>query len=299
MQRTCLGNVIYFGFANGPFDKLEKLSADLNQCIEENTGIPPLLAIDQEGWGVNQLKTSYGRESAYLMGRQVGEDLRGVGVNTDLAPVVDVVVRPECPLRYRSFGDDPERVILCAREMIRGLHEKGIHAVLKHFPGLGDTEVDSHVGLPTGTPELRPFIALKEEADAIMVGHLMVPSIDPERCASLSPLIVTGLLREKIGFDKVIMTDSLVMKGALGNVATFEEAVDRLARVAVEAFLAGSDLLILAKLQWVGFQVSREQNIDLIAQVMNRFLKAVESGEISEERLDASIDRLLRMKSRR
>ncbi len=299
LNQTRLGNVIYFGFANGPFtkDQLAKLSEDLKAAISENCGIPPLLAIDQEGRGFNQ----------YPDLLEVGRLLASVGVTTDLAPVVDVVVRPDCPLRYRSFGGDPDLVIEGARQMIRGLHESGIHAVLKHFPGLGDTQVDSHIGLPVlhksleelEALELKPYYALREEADAVMVAHVLCPAIDPSRPASLSPLLVQGLLRETIGFDKVIMTDSLVMKGVLGDVDSFEAAVDRLIKAAVEAFLAGSDLLILAKLEWVNFPVAKEQNEAVIAQVMAGFLKAVEEGEITEERLDASVRRILRMKQPR
>lgn len=317
LRDTRLGNAIYFGFANGPFDKaqLAKLSQDVRQCIIESTGIPPLLAIDQEGKGFNQLKEGFtrfssntmGSDQAYRAGQIIGQELREAGITTDLAPVVDVVVRPGCPLHYRSFGDNPEQVTGCAREMIKGLHESGIHAVLKHFPGLGDTSVDSHRGLPLlhkslaemEALELKPFMALKGEADAIMVAHLLVPSVDPERCASLSPKFVNGILREKIGFDKVVICDSLVMKGVLGEANNFEEAVSRLVDVAVEAFLAGCDLLILAKLEWANFKVTREQNIEMIRRVMEGFAAAVESGAISEERLDRSLHRIYRLKGLR
>jgi beta-N-acetylhexosaminidase len=309
LRETRLGNVIYFDFANGPFSKeqIGKLSQDLREAIVAYCGIPPLLAIDQEGIGFNQLKggfscfTSMGKEQAL----QLGLELHEVGVTTDLAPVVDVVVRPDCPLSYRSFGSDPGQVIACARQIIEGLHERGVHAVLKHFPGLGDTLVDSHLGLPVlhktleemEALELRPYFALSGEADAIMAAHLMVPSVDPNRCASLSKAWVTDVLRARIGFNKVVMTDSLVMKGVLGEVHSFDEAVDRLTQAAIGAFLAGSDLLLLARLEWANFPVTREQNIKLIAKVMAGFRKAVERGTISEERLNESLVRILRMKN--
>lgn len=296
LEKTRLGNIIYFSFANGPFAKepLAKLSADLNQTIVENCGIAPLIAIDQEGKGFNQLN---------FLDQEIGKGLKELGITVDLAPVVDIVVRPDCPLKYRSYGSDPEVVADAALQMIRGLHESGIKAVLKHFPGLGDTVVDSHIGLPVLNKtveelealELKPYFALKEEADAVMIAHVLCSAIDPVRPASLSPACMQ-LLRERVGFEKVIMTDSLVMKGVLGEADTFAEAVSCLTRASIDAFLAGADLLLLAQLEWVNFPVTREQNEAMIAEVMEGFLQAVERGEISEERLEASLRRIWKMK---
>lgn len=321
LEKTHLGNVIYFGFANGPMDKeqMTHLSHDIKETVKKITSISPLLAIDQEGGGFNQLKEGFTTspltnweigqkndpEEVFKMGSVIGGELSCTGITTCLAPVVDIVLRSECPICYRSFGSDPDRVTEFGRQMIAGLHKSGVHAVLKHFPGLGDTATDSHLDLPVldktleeiESFELQPYFALKDEVDAVMVGHLFMPKVDPNKPTSLSAKFMGEILRDQIGFKGVVMTDSLVMNGVLGKVATFEEAVKRVSEVAIEAFLAGADLLILAKLQWVDFKPTQEQNEELVVRVIENFTEAVKEGKISKERVEQSVSRILKMKT--
>jgi beta-N-acetylhexosaminidase len=220
---------------------------------------PPLFAIDQEGGRVSRLERWIGAtptaldlsggsaETVRRFARDTGSALKALGFNLDFAPVVDLCP-PDAPngIGDRSFGTDPEQVTRLAGEFLRGLHDGGVAGCLKHFPGLGDTVVDSHVELPTVGREaeqleredLLPYRRLCGEADSVMVGHGYYASLDPEGPvpASCSPNVVSALLRSGLGYDGLVVSDDLEMGAVSG--------LDVDGAAAVRALHAGCDLLL-------------------------------------------------------
>ncbi|MGQ9687879.1 MAG: beta-N-acetylhexosaminidase [Desulfobaccales bacterium] len=221
-------------------------------------GNPPLLiAVDQEGGPVQRLKEPFtlippaqalGRDSTpaqvEALARTVARELTRVGINLNLAPVLDVARGPDCPLWERSFGPDPVRVAAFGEAAVRGYLGGGVVPVAKHFPGLGDTSLDSHQVLPTAQNpdpdrrrDLYPFQrAIAAGVPAIMTAHLHVPAWD-EHPATLSPVALQEWLRGRLGFDGVIITDDLEM-GAITGAAAAPQAV-------CQALAAGADLLLI------------------------------------------------------
>jgi beta-N-acetylhexosaminidase len=222
---------------------------------------PPLIAIDQEGGSVSRLaQVGTTTPSAMALGavrdplaaqsmyRIIGDELSALGCSVDFAPVADLNSNPRNPvIGLRSFGDDPDAVGLYVRAAIRGLHGAGVAATAKHFPGHGDTTVDSHFGLPSiahdlsrvRSVELAPFAAaIREHVDLIMSAHAVFPAIEPDKPATLSRDVLTGLLREELGFEGVIVTDCLEMDAIAAQHAP-EEA-------AVAAVAAGADLVLFS-----------------------------------------------------
>ena len=224
---------------------------------------------------------------AYEAGRVTGEEARALGVHVNFAPVVDVNNNPRNPvINTRSFGEDPDLVGRLGSAYIRGLQSAGVTATLKHFPGHGDTEVDSHIGLPIikhprerlDKIELPPFRAgIAAGAGAVMTGHIEMPALDPSPSTptTLSEPIVSGLLRGELQFNGVIYTDSMGMQGVT---ATYTPGV-----AAVRAIKAGNDVVLHSPDDAAAFAGLRE---------------AVKSGEISAARLDASLERILAAKAR-
>ncbi len=231
-----------------------------------------------------------GSESdAYEVGRVTALEGRAVGVNLALAPVADVNNNPANPIiNVRSFGEDPERVARLTAAEIRGLQDHGLPATVKHFPGHGDTETDSHVSLPTisagwsrlDSLELVPFrAAVAAGVTAIMSAHIAVPEYDgggrPLRPATLSPRLLTAVVRDSLRFHGLVMTDALTMGGVM-NAYGPGEAV-------VLAFLAGADLLL--------------QPADPVV-AMQAMERAVAAGRIDSLRLETSVRRILTLKVR-
>ena len=226
-------------------------------------------------------------ELAYEMGRVTAQEARALGVHMVLAPVADVNNNPENPIiNIRSFGEDPEQVARLVAAFVRGVEENGALATAKHFPGHGDTSVDSHLNLPviTGdrerldTLELVPFrAAIDAGVSSVMPGHLAVPAVDPDETtpATFSRAILTGLLREQMGFDGIIITDAMVMN-AITNEFWAGEA-------AVRAVEAGVDIVLMPPDPRVAFDALR---------------RAAESGRLSIERVDESVRRILTAKAR-
>ncbi len=259
--------------------------------------IPLLISQDAE-WGLDmRLKKSprYPKNMTlgaiqddsliYRLGHQIGRDLRRVGVNMNFAPVVDINNNPANPvINYRSFGEDKYNVARKGIMISRGMQSAGILACAKHFPGHGDTDTDSHVALPLikhskkrlDTLELYPFVKMaRREVDAVMVAHLYIPSIDStkNRATTLSPLVVNGLLREKIGFEGVIITDALNMHG----VSKYYPP----GKVALMAYKAGNDILLYP------------ENIPLSIATIR---KALIKGELSLTDLNNRVRRILKAK---
>lgn len=286
-------------------DSLTALTNAMQQTIISAGGPPLLIAIDQEGGVVARLAPEYGftqwptplvmgaagAEAARQVGAAVGQELAAVGINMNLAPVADLETTRDNPiLARRAFGSDPHMVGEAVAGYISGLQSAGVLATAKHFPGHGGTALDSHAELPRidfsleriESTELEPFRRAIEAGSAVvMVGHLWYPALDPapNTPASLSQPVITGLLRDQLGYDGIIMTDALDMN-AIDLSFSFLDAVER-------AVAAGADLLALGPA--IG--------PDVAAQAMQRIEEAVASGRISEAVIDAAAGRILRAKA--
>jgi beta-N-acetylhexosaminidase len=228
------------------------------------------------------------QEYAEAFGRITAQEARAIGVHWNFFPVADVNSNPNNPIiNTRSFGEDPQQVGDLVTAYIRGARARGMMTTVKHFPGHGDTATDSHLGLAQVTGdavrlqsvELAPFRrAIEAGVDSVMVAHVTVPALDAQldRVASTSPIIVTGLLKEQLGFKGIVITDALDMAGLTRLYS------DRIGRAAVDAFKAGNDLLLIPA------------DLDASYQAV---LAAVRSGEISASKLDASVLKILKAKA--
>jgi beta-N-acetylhexosaminidase len=220
-------------------------------------------------------------------GRVTGEEARALGVHVNFAPVVDVNNNPRNPvINTRSYGEDPQMVGRLASAYIRGMQAAGVSATLKHFPGHGDTDVDSHLGLPIikhplarlEQMELIPFRAgVAAGADAVMTAHIELPELDPapKTPTTLSAPIVQGLLRKGLKFDGLIYTDSM---GMAGVAALYEPG-----EAAVRAVKAGNDVILHSPDDGAAFAA---------------VVAAVKSGDVPQAQVDASVLRILRAKAR-
>ncbi|GAA2385723.1 glycoside hydrolase family 3 protein [Streptomyces glaucosporus] len=301
------GGVIYFDARRGPDNvhdprQTARLSNGLQRtACSTGAGVPLLISVDQEGGSVvyrlTEPATLLPGNMALAAGRSeddtrrsaeiIGRELAALGITQNYAPVADVNVNPANPvIGVRSFGSDPALCAALVGAAVRGYHRGGVASAAKHFPGHGDTDTDSHTGLPQinhtreelSRVDLPPFrAAIARGVDTIMTAHIVVPALDPSGVpATMSHPIVTGLLREKLGFDGLIVTDALDMQGASGQ---FPPDV-----APVRALKAGCDQLVLAPKMDTAY---------------NAVLEAVRGGEISQERLDASVVRVLEHKIRR
>ncbi len=274
------------------------IAAKLN-VLQRSAPIPLLIAADLEGgtairfhggtaFPTNMGVAATGRElDAYEMGRITALEGRAVGIHLDFAPVADVNNNASNPIiNTRSFGESPDAVAMFVSAEIRGLQEHGMLATAKHFPGHGDTGTDSHIALPIidapwarlDSVELVPFrAAIRSRVAAIMSAHIALPGIDSGRVrpATLTPTLLTGVLRDSLGFGGLVVTDALDMGGVVREYGPGESAV--------LALLAGADLLL--------------QPADPRAAI-EAVLAAVEQGRVSRERLDQSVRRVLEMKRR-
>ncbi|HXM66679.1 MAG TPA: glycoside hydrolase family 3 protein, partial [Candidatus Acidoferrum sp.] len=227
-------------------------------------------------------------EDAEAFGRITAEEARAIGVHWNFFPDADVNSNPVNPIiNTRSFGEDPKQVGDLVAAYIKGAHEGGMLTTVKHFPGHGDTATDSHLGVASvnvdrahlDSIELPPFRqAIAAGVDSVMVAHVTVPALDPDpnHVATISPEIVSDLLRKQLGFKGIIVTDALDMAGLTHLFA------NNIGRAAVEAFKAGNDLLLIP----ADFPAS-----------YNAMLQAVRSGEISSDRLDRSVRKILQAKA--
>jgi beta-glucosidase-like glycosyl hydrolase/CubicO group peptidase (beta-lactamase class C family) len=274
-------------------------TAVLANQLQSKSKIPVLIGADYErGTAMRQdegtsfptamaLAAAGNPKDAYTMGKITALEARAVGVQWVYAPVSDVNNNPGNPIiNTRSFGEDPARVSEYVTEFIRGVQENGALATAKHFPGHGDTATDSHIDLPVIKAdrarmehlELIPFrAAISAGVGSVMTGHLNVPAFepDPSTPATLSPNILTDLLRKQLDFQGLVITDALDMGGITVRYAPGEAAV--------RAFLAGADALLMPPVPDAAFQA---------------LLAAAKSGRISQERLDSSLRRILQAKAR-
>ena len=292
-----LGGICYFGSntADGPA-ALAALSAEIRAANPA-----AVVAVDEEGGDVSRLHTrepspvlgaaalggAADLELTEAVGRWVGHELASVGVTLDLAPDADVNSDPDNPvIGTRSFGVDPEQVAAHVAAWTRGLQSTGVAACAKHFPGHGDTATDSHLDLPRidvdpdtlAARELVPFDAAVEAGTAaVMTSHIVVPAIDPDRPATLSPLVL-GMLREVLGFDGVVVSDALDMAGA--------SAVLGIPDAAVLALAAGCDLLCLGP----------DKPAAMVLEVRDAIVAAVADGRLTHDRLADAAGRVAAMR---
>lgn len=315
VQGAKVGGVIYYNWANGLHSpkQVGTLSADLQKLAKEtHLSIPLLIAADQEGGVVARLQDGFtsfpgnravgeagdlplAKEAAFAM----GEELHAVGINMNLAPVVDVNSNPRNPvIGVRSFGAHPEIVTAFGKQFLEGFKQAQVIATLKHFPGYGDAAVDPHEDLPVirkskaalESVELLPFAKLASSADAIMTAHILVPALDGERCSTLSEKTLT-YLRETIGFQGVIVADSLVMDGVLKTCHSVDEA-------SIMALNAGCDLLILGGKLLTGEHTGFELTTADVQRIHGAIVAAVKSGRIPETKLNQAVTRILKLKDR-
>ena len=293
-----VGGVIYFADNVRTASQVAALSARLQQAAAaQRPRIPLLIGTDQEGGIVSrmagvttlfpgQMAAGATREPAEIFAQErvTGTELRALGINLDYAPVADVNVAPANPaIGIRSFGSQPGLVSGMTAAAVAGFHAAGEAAAAKHFPGQGDTDVDSHTGLPVihhtraqwRQIDAPPFqAAIRAGVDEVMIGHIEVPALDNSGLpASLSHTIVTGLLRDKLGYHGVITTDSLQMGGVLAG--------HNDAQVAVLAIQAGCDQLLMP---------------DSVPVAHAALLGAVRAGRISMAQLNASVTRIISLK---
>jgi len=274
-------------------------TARLTNALQRMAKIPLLIASDFERGAGNQISkatifpplmalgATNSEELAYAMGKITAIEGRAMGIHMTYAPVVDVNINPLNPIiNTRSIGEDPEQVSRLAVAFIKGCQENGLIATAKHFPGHGDTDLDSHIQLAVISGdqerlqkvELYPFKrAIEGGVQAIMTAHLHVPALDPTPGlpATLSPLILTELLRKKLGFNGLIVTDAMTM-GGITQAFSAPEA-------ALKAVQAGVDMILLPPDPH---------------GVIEGLIQAVRSGEISLSRINASVRRILEAKAR-
>lgn len=277
--------------------EIAALTDAMQRRMRQISPVPLLVTLDQEGRKIQRLRQGFtelpstlamgaitDRAALVKFGRMMGEEMRAVGVNMDLAPVVDLATTPNHPLlNGRTLGDDPARVGFVASALAEGMTSAGVAAVLKHFPGHGDV-TDTHMRAATldydltrlQATEIAPFLA-EPHAPAIMLGHIAAPALDPDGLpASLSPRMVEYL--RKAGYDGVLMTDALDM-GAITTRYALPDA-------AVQAVRAGVDLIL------TGAHTANPVQVAMYRAV----LEAVRAGTIHETRIDEATRRVLRLK---
>lgn len=300
LKKLHVGGVILFKRnVQDPF-QLAELTRAMQEKALEGSDLPLFISIDQEGGPVTRLGPPFTQfESQSTMAssedpeamirsfaRTQAQELKCVGINMDLTPVLDINNRgPEGLMAARSYGSDPHLVARLGSLCIRELQQAGIMACAKHFPGLGDTELDSHQDLPIQLKdkkemermELIPFReVIKIPTGAVMISHVQYPAYDLKHPASLSNSIITGLLRRELGYEGLVLSDDLEM-GAIGNHYELEEAL-------FLAFSAGTDCLLIC------------HDPEKIERGYSYLLKQLKKGAVSEELFMKSLQRVLALK---
>jgi beta-N-acetylhexosaminidase len=293
--------ILFARNVDGP-EQVAELVRELQSTAREAGHERPLLiAVDQEGGRVARLREPWtvwpsaravGRtgseETARALGAALAAEIKACGITLNFAPCVDVDSNPKNPvIGDRSFGEDPDLVGRLGAAMIRGLQDGGVAACAKHFPGHGDTDVDSHADLPVvdhprsrlEEVELPPFRAAIEAGVAtVMTSHVLFRELDDTLPASLSPPLTRGLLREDLGFDGVVVTDDLEMKAVAKRWTPAE--------ISVLAVKAGADILAFCR------------NHDGQVAAMEGLIRAVEAEEIPFKEMEAAEGRVKRLQER-
>lgn len=276
----------------------------LNNSLKEsnkNNQLPLFISVDEEGGLVTRMPKDIKRlptnkyigslnnkDLSYKVGEILGEQLSYFGFNMNFAPVLDINSNPNNPvIGDRSFGNNKDTVASLGTSTMKGIQSKNIISVVKHFPGHGDTSVDSHVNLPVVNYDINrlksfefvPFkTAIQNGADAVMVGHILLPKIDSKYPSSMSYEIVTNILRKDLGFNGLVVSDDMTM-GAITKNYSIEEA-------SIKAINAGVDLLLVC------------QKYENTENVLKALKEAALNGTISKERLDNALYNIISIKKK-
>lgn len=300
-QQHIGGFILFKRNVESPKQLLQLLNA-LKEHNARSHAVPLFLSADEEGGPVSRMPESFvdvpsskaiGQQNdpdlAYAVGRLLAQEIQAFGFNTNFAPVLDVNSNPDNPvIGKRAFGSTPEKVRRLGVRTMEGIQSQNIISIVKHFPGHGDTSVDSHLGLPKlnhdrkrlNHVELPPFEAAVEQgADGVMAGHILLPALDPDHPASMSEPILTDLLRDEMDYQGVILTDDMTM-GAITDHYGIGEA-------AVQSVRAGSDIVLVCH---------GHENVLTAIQALRT---ALNNGDISRERINESVERILRLKQQR
>jgi len=297
-----VGGLILFSRNYENPEQLHALIRDLQEvAASTSTGLPLFISVDQEGGRVARLTEpftkypplcclgkSQSESLAYRFGQSLAAELLDVGINMDYAPVLDVHTNPENPIiGDRAIDSDPDTVARLANSFIKGFKDKGMIAVGKHFPGHGDTHVDSHLDLPTvkrdaatlETVELVPFReTISQGLEVIMTAHVIYTAWDKKNTATFSKTILQDILRQQLGFQGVIMSDDLEMK-AVENYFPF----DAFPRMGIEA---GLDMFLICN------------SVEKVRTLHNQLIQDVNNGIISTSPVQQSLERILRLKKK-
>ncbi|MCP3739159.1 beta-N-acetylhexosaminidase [Rossellomorea sp. BNER] len=293
-----VGGIIFYG------DNLETPQQTvhlLNQIKFENkhNRFPLLLSVDEEGGRISRMPGNItdlptnkeigainNPHFSYEIGTLLGKELNEFGFNLDFAPVLDVNSNPNNPIiGDRSFGNNPKIVSKLGIQTMKGIQSQNIVPVIKHFPGHGDTSVDSHLNLPKVNKNLEdlneleiiPFKnAIDNGAEVVMVAHILLPKIDAAYPSSMSEKIISDILRKQLDFNGVVMTDDMTMKAITNH---FD-----IGQAAIESVKAGSDIILVA------------HDYNKILSTIDALKTAVQKGEIPEERINASVNRIIQLK---
>jgi len=299
-----VGGIIYFRRNIKSLRQVFKLSNELQAIsINQRVGLPLMISTDQEGGIVHRLiggthfpgsmvlGATKNIELAERMGQAIAKELKTVGINMDFAPVLDVNCNSLNPvIGVRSFGEEPFWVAKLGVAFIKGVQAEGVIACGKHFPGYGDTVADPHLTLPVvkhdrnhlEKVEFYPFMqAIQAGVDSIMTAHVCFPSIEPKEDipSTLSYNVLTNLLRKELGYTGIIITDCMEMKAIADGFGTSEGAI--------MSIKAGSDIVLVS------------HSINKQKQAIEMVVEAVRKGEISEERINQSVLRILQLKKKR
>lgn len=292
------GGVILFARNIDTPEQVARLTASLHKAAK----YPLLIGIDQEGGTVARLRKGFSESPGAMalaaasdeqtarterVSAVLGEEMCAIGINWDYAPAVDLLYSAENPtMGTRSFGIDPEQVSSFAEAAVEGFQRAGVAACAKHFPGLGETAIDTHLALPRLTVseaqllnrDLMPYRAAIDAGIAsIMTTHTIIETLDPDYPATLSPVIIQRLLRDELGFDGVVTTDCMEMKAIADHYGVGESAI--------LAAKAGVDVILVS------------HTPEMQAQAYESLLQAVMNGDVSEEIIDAASARVEKLKS--
>ncbi|MGM8288759.1 glycoside hydrolase family 3 N-terminal domain-containing protein [Clostridium perfringens] len=313
-----LGGVILFAENVKEISQTTTLIHDLQEvAINDKDGnLPLLITLDQEGGIVTRLGegtnlpgnmalgATRSEKSSYDAGYLIGRELNALGVNVDFAPVLDTNNNPENPvIGVRSISSNPELVGKLGKNIAKGIQDQGVAATAKHFPGHGDTSTDSHYGLPMVNKsieelretELKPFkIAIENGIDMIMTAHIQFPQIEKDTFiskkddsqivipATLSDDIITGILREEMGYDGVVITDAMNMKAISDHFGELEST-----KMAINA---GIDIILMPTI------LRNNDDVKKLDYIVNGILDYIKSGEIKEEEITDSVERIVKLK---
>ncbi len=300
MENYHVGGFILFGSNIKDIDQLSKYINDL-KSYHSGKGVPLFISVDEEGGRISRIPKTIknlptskvigavdNEEYSFEVGKLLAKKVSAFGFNMDFAPVLDINSNPKNPvIGDRAFGAKEDVVSRLGVQTMKGIQSEQVIPVVKHFPGHGDTSVDSHIGLPSvendlsrlQSFELIPFAeAIKNNADCVMVAHILLPKIDAENPSTMSKTIITDILRQQLSFKGVVITDDMTMGAITKNY--------KIGEAAVKAVNAGVDIVLVA------------HEMENAKAVFDALMTAQKEGKITEERIDESVYRILSLKEK-